>query len=53
MFLKVNRMLFSKKYQGDGSPFKKQIDFDIVEKGIYLLTIISDGNQITKKLIIN
>ena len=53
LFDSRGRMLFSKKYQGDGSPFKKQIDFDIVEKGIYLLTIISDGNQITKKLIIN
>ena len=47
------RVLFTKKYIADGTTFNKQIDFGIVEKGIYLLNIASEGSQITKKIIIN
>lgn len=47
------RRIFNTFYKNNNSSFNQQIDFGTIEKGIYLLTIISDGKQITKKLIIN
>lgn len=53
LFDSRGRLIFTNYYKNDGASFNEQIDFGIVEKGVYLLTIISEGSQITKKLIIN
>ena len=52
LFDSRGRLIFSDVYKNDGFGLNQQIDFGILEKGIYLLTVITEGNQTTKKLII-
>ena len=47
------RKVFENNYITNGSVFNQEINFGSLEKGIYLLNVLSDGKQATKKIIIN
>lgn len=47
------RNVFNKVYNATGSMFNQEVNFNSLEKGIYLLNVESDGKKATKKLIIN
>ena len=47
------RKCYSNNYQNTNTIFTQEINFGQLEKGIYLLTVSSDGKSATKKVIIN
>lgn len=47
------RNVFNKVYSSTGSMFNQEVNFNALEKGIYLLNVESEGKKATKKLIIN
>ncbi|ESU19136.1 M4 thermolysin family metalloprotease precursor [Flavobacterium cauense R2A-7] len=47
------RNVFNKVYNSTGSMFNQEVNFNSLEKGIYLLNVESEGKKATKKLIIN
>ena len=47
------RKVFSNTFDNNNTIFNQEVNFGTLEKGIYLLNVISDGKQATKKLIIN
>ena len=53
LFDSSGRNIFNKIFKNDTSVFNQQIDFGSVQKGIYIITIVSKDKQISKKLIIN
>ena len=46
------RKIIENNYVSNGSIFNQEIDFGILEKGVYLITVASEGKTATKKLII-
>ena len=53
LFDSSGRNIFNKIFNNDTLVFNQQIDFGSVQKGIYIITIVSKDKQISKKLIIN
>jgi len=47
------RNVFNKVYTSTGAMFNQEVNFNSLEKGIYLLNVESEGKKATKKLIIN
>jgi len=47
------RKVFNKVYNTTGTIFNQEVNFNSLDKGIYLLNVESEGKKATKKLIIN
>ncbi|ESU28320.1 M4 thermolysin family metalloprotease precursor [Flavobacterium limnosediminis JC2902] len=47
------RNVYNKVFNSSGAMFNQEINFNSLEKGIYLLNVESEGRKATKKLIIN
>lgn len=47
------RKVFNQVYNATGTMFTQEVNFNSLEKGIYLLNVESEGKKATKKLIIN
>ncbi|HSD14179.1 MAG TPA: T9SS type A sorting domain-containing protein, partial [Flavobacterium sp.] len=47
------RRVYNKVFNSSGAMFNQEINFNSLEKGIYLLNVESEGKKATKKLIIN
>ena len=53
LFDSSGRTIYNKIFKNDTSVFNQQIDFGSIQKGIYIITILSKDKQFSKKLIIN
>ena len=47
------RKVFENSYLNNSTIFNQEINFGSLEKGVYLLNVLSEGKQATKKIIIN
>jgi len=47
------RNVYNKVFNTSGAMFNQEINFNSLEKGVYLLNVESEGKKATKKLIIN